>query len=104
MTPEEIESRMEFIIEQQAHFAVQIEQRLQSDRRLREADERLREGVQSLRELQVNLTESQMNLNAALSGLTEVVEELSRAQQPTDEHLKVLRQCDRLRLVSAPRR
>jgi len=83
MTPDETERRIEFIIEQQARFAAQIDQLLESDQRLRES-------VQGLRDLHVDLTQSQMNLNAALRGLTEVVKELGQAQKHTDERLNAL--------------
>ena len=80
MTPEEIERRMEFIIEQQAQFAVSIE-------KLRESDERLHASQERLWESQQRLHDSQATLTAALVRVTEIIEDLGEAQKRTEEHL-----------------
>ena len=94
MTSEEMQRTMEFIIEQQAKFATDIQKLSESDKELREADERLRE--------------SQATLTAAVIRIAEIVEgtekiaaerfrktdelfaELAEAQKATDERLNVL--------------
>jgi DNA repair ATPase RecN len=83
MTPEEVERRMEFIIEQQAQFAVNIE-------KLRESDERLHASQERLWESQQRLHDSQATLTAALVRVAEIVEDLSEVQKRTDEKLNAL--------------
>jgi len=61
MTPEQLQRTMEFIVEHQAKFEVEIQQLFESQRELREADERVRE--------------SQATLTAAMVRLTEIIEE-----------------------------
>jgi Mg2+ and Co2+ transporter CorA len=92
MTPEQLQSTMEFIVEQQAKFEAEIQKLFESDKQLREADERLRQSDQRLRE-------SQSTLTAALLRLAEITEEhqkewntrfgeLAQAQRTTDEQLR----------------
>jgi hypothetical protein len=85
MTPEQLQTTMESIVEQQAKFATDIQKLFESDKELREADERLRS--------------SQATLTAALIRLTEITQEhqkewntrfgeLAQAQRTTDEQLR----------------
>lgn len=74
MTPEEVERRMDFILEQQAHFAVNIEKLRESDARLHASQERLHD--------------SQATLTAALMRVTEIVQELGEAQKRTEEQMR----------------
>lgn len=74
MTPEEVERRMEFIIEHQAQFAVRLDRLLEANQRLSDSH--------------ALLWQAETNLNGALGRLTEVVQDLAQAQRRTDEQLR----------------
>jgi flagellar basal body rod protein FlgG len=87
MSKEELEKRMEFIIEQQAQFTVDID--------------KLREGLQELRESQTKTDqlvnrlaavtlEGFKDVNAKLDALVDSQIRLSEGQSRTDEALKSL--------------
>jgi hypothetical protein len=70
VTPEELQKTMEFIVEHQAKFEVEIQKLFESQKELREADGRLRE--------------SQATLTAALLRVTAILEDLAESQKATD--------------------
>ena len=90
MTPQEMERTMEFIVEQQAQFAVRID-------KLLESAENFGRSQRELQQSDARLHENQATLTASLLRVAEIVEDLAEAQkktesrlQQTDERLNVL--------------
>jgi predicted nucleic acid-binding Zn-ribbon protein len=97
MTPQEMERTMEFIVEQQAQFAVRIDKLLESAEKFERSQHELQQADARLHENQARLYENQATLTASLLRVAEIVEDLAEAQkktesrlQQTDERLNVL--------------
>ncbi len=90
MTPEEMDRKMEFIVEQQAQFVVRIDKLLESQERLHQSDERLRESHERLRDSQATLTASLLRVVDIVQRVVDIVQALSQAQKSTDERLNAL--------------
>lgn len=101
MTPEQMQCTMEFIVEQQAKFATDIQRLFESDKELREADNRLRESQATLTAVLVRLSEimqeHQREANMRFRELTQTqratdrrLAELAGAGKATDKRLNVL--------------
>jgi len=94
MTPEEMQRTMEFIVEQQARFATDIQKLFESDDRLREQQATLTAAVMRIADIVegdhkesdrrfAELAESQKTTDKRLA-------ELAEAGKATDERLNVL--------------
>jgi hypothetical protein len=82
MNNDETQRRIEFIIEQQAQFSVDIQQ-------LKETQIRAQEQIDTLREAQVQAEVRASRVEEAIIRLVNVVERLADAQTQTDERLNV---------------
>jgi 2C-methyl-D-erythritol 2,4-cyclodiphosphate synthase len=87
MSEEEMQKKMEFIIEQQAQFAVNIDL-------LREAQQRTEERLAEVAAAQAQLSQSQVQMSRAQTHMNEVVavmaeaqERMIEAQERTDQKL-----------------
>ena len=80
MTQEQMENAMNFIVEQQAKFSIDLDRMKEShEQRMKEI-----EAVQTVhQEVMEQLTEASLNAFKAIA-------ELSKAQQQTDERLNIL--------------
>ncbi len=83
MTDEERQRTMDFILEQQAHFAVNIETMREGMDTLREAQARTDAAIGALTLQVQNIARQQEHIN-------EVVAVMADAQQHTDERLNAL--------------
>jgi predicted nuclease with TOPRIM domain len=85
MTNEEFEQKMEFIVEQQAQFASDIQQLQEGIRQLREAQAQTEQLVGRL----ANATwEGYRDVNAKIAVLVDSQARLTEAQSRTDQNLK----------------
>ena len=90
MSEEEMNKKMEFIVEQQANFAAQIEMM----REVQVADAKLlKEETKQLKEHQRTLSDAVLTIVGLIRNLTEVQqrmeERLTEAQRRTDERLNI---------------
>ena len=90
MSEEEMNKKMEFIVEQQANFAAQIEMM----RKVQAADAKfLKEETKQLKEHQRTLSDAVLTIVGLIRNLTEaqqrMEERLTEAQQRTEERLNV---------------
>jgi chromosome segregation ATPase len=97
MTNEQFEHRIEFILDQQANFAVDIQQLQESQRRLTEAQERTDGMLRSLVEVNLALTGHVEGLAAQIQGLAahlqkvdDRLDRLAESQAHTDQRLDTL--------------
>ena len=93
MSEEELNKKMEFIIEQQAHFAAQMEimreaQAAETAMR-KEEDKKLSSALGGLMEIVGHLAKSLMRTDENVNSLTESVSRLAEAQARTDERLNI---------------
>ncbi len=91
MTDEEMNQKMEFIVEHQAKFAADLEMMSQTHaedvRLLKYQDQRLSDAYVSLIDVLGNLTRAQTRTDESVHHLTEDVARLTEAQKRTDERL-----------------
>jgi hypothetical protein len=91
MSEEELNRKMEFIVEQQAQFAADIqvmrEVHAADTKLLKEQDRKLSDAVITVVGLVGGVTEAQTGLTAAQAGLTAAQARLTAAQARTDEKL-----------------
>jgi ABC-type transporter Mla subunit MlaD len=80
MSEEELRQKMEFIVEQQAQFVVDIQKLQEAQGKLAETQGKLADAVVSIVGIIGKLTESQTQLTAQMR-------ELAQAQQRTDQRL-----------------
>jgi hypothetical protein len=86
MSDEELNKKMEFIIEQQAQFASDIGMM----RELHEADSKLvKDGLLGLVDIVGHLARSHMRTEDSINSLTQDVSRLEQAQARTDERLNI---------------
>ena len=97
MTNEEMQKLMQFILEQQAQFAVNIQKLEEAQARSEAAQAKSEERIGRLEgaivgvvNLLGNLTKAQERTDAKVSELAEKVTELTEAQKQTDERLNAL--------------
>ena len=87
MSNEEMNKKMEFIVEQQAKFAADVE----ILRELQEADaRRLSNGLLSLVDIVGNLTRAHLETDQSLQRLTEAQAKTDERLRDTDERLRIL--------------
>ena len=83
MTEEEMQKKMEFILEQQAQFAVNIET-------LREAQQRTETSLAQVAAAQVQMARSQAHMNEVVAVMAEAQERTDRKLAETDDRLNTL--------------
>ena len=87
MSNEEMNKKMEFIVEQQAKFAADIE----ILREIQAADaRRLGDGLLSMLDIIGQLTRTQIRTEQTVSSLAQDVSKLTQAQAHTEERLTIL--------------
>jgi len=87
MSNEEMNKKMEFIVEQQAKFAADVE----ILRKLQEADaRRLSNGLLSLVDIVGNLTRAHLETDQSLQRLAEAQAKTDERLRDTDERLRIL--------------
>ena len=87
MSNEEMNKKMEFIFEQQAKFAAEIE----IVREVQAADaKRLGDGLIGVIDIVGQLAQSQMRTEGTVNSLTEDFKQLTQAQARTEERLTIL--------------
>jgi septal ring factor EnvC (AmiA/AmiB activator) len=84
MTPEQMQRTMEFIVEQQAKFATDLQQLFESDNRLREQQATLTAALVRLAELHEDL---EKETNERFKKTDKLFAEVARAQKATDARL-----------------
>jgi len=97
MSEEEMNKKMEFIVEQQANFAAQIEMMREVQAAdaelLKEETKLLKEETKQLKEHQRTLSDAVLTIVGLIRNLTEVQqrmeERLTEAQRRTDERLNI---------------
>lgn len=80
MTGEEMQKKIEFIIEQQAQFAVNIDL-------LREAQQRTEGHLAEVAAAQAQMSQAQAQMTRSQAHMNEVVAVMAEAQQRTDQKL-----------------
>ena len=83
MTEEEMQKKMEFIIEQQAQFAVNIET-------LREAQQRTEANLAQVAAAQAQMARSQAHMNEVVAVMAEAQARTDRKLAETDDRLNTL--------------
>jgi len=83
MTEEEMQKKMEFIVEQQAQFAVNIET-------LREAQQRTETNLAQVAAAQAQMARSQAHMNEVVAVMAEAQERTDRKLAETDGRLNTL--------------
>ena len=83
MTEEEMQKKMEFILEQQAQFAVNIET-------LREAQQRTESNLAQVVAAQAQMARSQAHMNEVVAVMAEAQERTDRKLAETDDRLNTL--------------
>jgi 3'-phosphoadenosine 5'-phosphosulfate (PAPS) 3'-phosphatase len=83
MTEEEMQKKMEFILEQQAQFAVNIDLLRESVSQVSEAQQRTEAHLAEVATAQAQMARSQSHMN-------EVVAVMAEAQERTDDRLNTL--------------
>ena len=90
MSEEEMQQKMEFIIEQQAQFAVNIDSLRESVSRLSEAQERTEAHLAEVATAQAQMARSQAHMNEVVAVMAEAQERTDRRLAETDERLNTL--------------
>jgi hypothetical protein len=94
MSNEEMNKKMEFIIEQQAQFAADIqvmrEVQAQDAKLLKEQDRKLSDAVVTVVGLIGSLTQAQTSTDGRINVLADSFNRLAQAQARTEESLKIL--------------
>jgi hypothetical protein len=94
MNNEEMKKKMEFIVEQQAQFAVDIqvmrEVQAQDVKLLKEQDRRLSDALVAVAAMIGNLTKAQTSSDERVNLLAEGLNRLAQAQARTEQSLKIL--------------
>ena len=90
MSNEEMNKKMEFIVEQQAKFAADIEIMREVQARTNTQMDNLSRAVVTVVGLVGDLTAAQVRTNERLDSLSDIVEKLTQAQLRTDERLNSL--------------
>ncbi len=97
MTNEEMQKTMEFILEQQAQFAVNIELMRENVDQLREAQQqteihvaRIADGQARMSEVLASLADAQQNTNTKMAELAEAQAHTDRKLAETDDRLNTL--------------
>jgi ABC-type transporter Mla subunit MlaD len=94
MSNEEFDRKMEFIVDQQAQFAADIQVMRQVHdadvKSLREQDRNLSTALSALAEVVDNVAQAQQTAATQISELTENVAELTEAGRRTDDRLNIL--------------
>ena len=94
MSNEELNKKMEFIVEHQAKFAAEIEimrETQAEESKLRnEQYRRISDGLLSVLDIVGSLTRAQIRTDEKVNSLSDIVEELTHAQMRTDERLNSL--------------
>ncbi len=83
MSEEEMQRKMEFIVEQQAQFVVDIQ-------RLQEAHKQAESRMERIEDVMLRLANIQVQTNANVEALTQRMSEIAQAQVHTDQRLNVL--------------
>ncbi|MDT4897928.1 MAG: hypothetical protein QOH25_3005 [Acidobacteriota bacterium] len=83
MTEEEMQKKMEFIVEQQAQFTVNIEL-------LREAQQRTETNLAQVAAAQAQMARSQTHMNEVVAVMAEAQERTDRKLAETDDRLNTL--------------
>jgi len=93
MTDEEMNKKMEFIVEHQAKFAAELEMTRQTHaedvRLLKYQDQRLSDAYISLIDILGNLTRSQTRTDESINRLTEAQRRTDERLAQTDERLNI---------------
>src|SRR4029079_10164223 len=93
MSEEEMNQKMEFIVEQQANFAAQIEMMREVQaadaKLLKEETKLLKEETKLLKEETKQLKELQRTLAAAVLTVVGLIRNLTEAQERTDQRLNI---------------
>jgi hypothetical protein len=94
MSNEEMNKKMEFIVEQQAQFAADIqvmrEVQAQDAKLLKEQDRKLSDAVVTVVGLIGSLTQAQTSTDGRINVLADSFNRLAQAQARTEESLKIL--------------
>jgi hypothetical protein len=94
MSNEEMNKKMEFIVEQQAQFAADIqvmrEVQAQDAKLLKEQDRKLSDAVVTVVGLIGSLTQAQISTDGRINVLADSFNRLAQAQARTEESLKIL--------------
>src|ERR1041384_1395967 len=90
MTNEEMQKLMQFILDQQAQFAVNIQKLEEAQAKSDERISRLEGAIVGVVDLIGALTRAQERTDAKLNELAEKVTQLADAQKQTDERLNAL--------------
>ena len=94
MNNEEMKQKMEFIVEQQAQFAADIqvmrEVQAQDVKLLKEQDRRLSDALVAVAAMIGSLTKVQTSSDERVNLLAEGLDRLAQAQARTEESLKIL--------------
>jgi peptidoglycan hydrolase CwlO-like protein len=77
MTNEEMQRAVEFILNQQAQFAADIQKLQESQQQLQESQQQLQESQQKLHESQQQLHESQLKLNESQAETNQLLSRLA---------------------------
>ncbi|HEX8922991.1 MAG TPA: hypothetical protein VF766_16065 [Pyrinomonadaceae bacterium] len=90
MTEEEMQKKMEFILEQQAQFAVNIDVLRENVSRLSETQQRTDEQLAEVATAQVQMARSQAHMNEVVAVMAEAQERTDRKLAETDDRLNSL--------------